>query len=73
MIIVDGGIETDDLRKVLGGMVLSCRVMGINVKIRYAGVAVPTALEYGAESWSMSVMKKEIFNVMERSCPRSME
>ena len=61
----------NDIGKVLGEIkAFSCRAMGINVKILYEGIAMPTAL-YGAETWSMVVTEKRL-NVMEMRSLKSM-
>ena len=52
-------IIISDVGKMLRGMkVFSCRAMRINIKERlYVRIAMPAAL-YGAEAWSIAVIKK---------------
>ena len=58
--------KINDVGKLLRGMkIFSCRVMEIHEKRKLCEeVAGPTAL-YGIETWSMAVVKKETFNVIE--------
>ena len=43
----------------------------MNVKVLYEKVVVPTVM-YGSESWGMKVTERQILNVFEMKCLRSM-
>ena len=60
--------------KVLGALkgVMKNRGLGMNVKkVLYEKVVVPTIM-YGSESWGMKVTERQILNVFEMKCLRSM-
>ena len=51
--------------------VMKNRGLGMNVKVLYEKVAVPTVM-YGSESWGMKVTERQKLNVFEMKCLRSM-
>ena len=59
--------------KVLGALkgVMKNRGLGINVKVLYEKVVVPTVM-YGSESRGMKVTERRKLNVLEMKCLRSM-
>ena len=78
VIAANGGVEADVRHRVkevckVGALkgVMKNRRLGMNVKILYEKVVVPTAM-YGSESWSMKVTVRQKLNVFEMKCLRSM-
>ena len=79
VIDANGGVEADvrhrvnERCKVLGALkgVMKNRGLGMNVKVLYEKVVVPTVM-YGSESWGMKVTERQKLNVFEMKCLRSM-
>ena len=80
VIAANGGVEADvchrvnERCKVLGALkgVVKNRGLGMNAKkVLYVEVVVPTVM-YGSESWGMKVTERQILNVFEMKCLRSM-
>ena len=51
--------------------VMKNRGLGMNAKVLYEKVVVPTVM-YGSESWGMKVTERQKLNVFEIKCLRSM-
>ena len=72
----NGGVEADVRHrgcKVLDALkgVRMNRGLGMNVKVLYEKVVVPTVM-YGSESWDIKVTERRKLNVFEMKCVRSM-
>ena len=79
VIAANGGVEAHVCHRVNEGCkvldalkgVMKNRGLGMNVKVLYEKVVVPTVM-YGLESWGMKVNEREKLNVFEMKCLRRM-